>query len=249
MSKKHKKQDSSPRVEQNPKLKQALDIKQFPWTEKQQQFIELALRKETKILFVNGPAGTAKTLLGVFVGLSLLNAKKISDIIYIRSVVESASKGLGFLPGEMDDKFAPFLMPLEDKMRELINQAEISKLMNEKRISAIPINFLRGASFNAKFLLADESQNFDFKELTTLITRLGAFSKMIICGDTRQSDINGKSGFKRMFDIFNDEKSQENGIYCFEFTTEDVMRSGTVKYILEKLENYDAKKNIVEPTT
>ena len=239
MSKKNRKKDLSPRVTQRDKINNALDIKQFEWTPKQQQFIELALHKETKILFVNGHAGTAKTLLSVFVGLNMLNAKKISDIVYIRSLVESASKGMGYLPGEADDKFAPFMMPLEDKMLELLNQSEINKLKQDKRIQAIPINFLRGASFNAKFLLADESQNFDFKELTTLITRLGQFSKMIVCGDTRQSDINGKSGFKNMFNLFNTETSRANGIYCFEFTNEDVMRSGVVKFILETLEEYD----------
>lgn len=230
--------DSSPIVTQRNKLKDTLNIKPFPWTEKQRSFIDLALDKKTKIIFLNGPAGTSKTLLGVYVGLELVAGtnKRMSDIIYVRTVVESASKGLGYLPGEFEDKFAPFLMPLEDKLEELISVGDIQKLKGDSRISAIPINYLRGASFNAKFILADESQNFDFKELTTLITRLGKFSKMIICGDTRQSDINGKSGFKKMFTIFNNEQSRDNGIHCVEFDKEDVMRSEEVKFILEMLE-------------
>lgn len=235
-----KKKDCSPVVSQRNKLKETLKIKKYEWTPKQQDFINLALDKKSKIIFLNGPAGTAKTFLGVYVGLELVAGenKRLSDILYVRTVVESASKGLGYLPGEFEDKFAPFLMPLEDKLMEFISPADINKLKvkGDERITAIPINYLRGASFNARFILADESQNFDFKELTTLITRLGKFSKMIICGDTRQSDINGKSGFKKMFDVFNTEDSREHGIFCVEFGPEDVMRSEEVKFILEKLD-------------
>jgi phosphate starvation-inducible protein PhoH and related proteins len=241
--------DKSPVVPQRDKLKEELEIKEFPWTPKQIEFLKLALDKNTKIIFLNGPAGTAKTLLSVYVGLKLLNQKKVSDIVYIRTIIESASKGLGSLPGEYEDKFKPFILPLEDKLNELLKNADINKLLNEKRVSAIPVNYLRGSSFNVKFLFADESQNFDFKELTTLITRVGEHSKLIVSGDSRQSDINGRSGFKKMFDLFNDEESKNNGIYCVEFGIEDVMRSGVVKFILEKIEQHRSSTEPMFPTT
>ena len=82
----------------------------------------------------------------------------------------------------------------------------------------------------------DEAQNFTFKELTTLITRIGEDTKLCICGDFMQSDINGKTGFKEMFDIFSDDESRSNGINCFSFTTDDIVRSKILKFIISKLE-------------
>lgn len=233
-----KKNDRSAAIPQRNKFKEDLNIREIEWTEKQKHLIQLIENKSTKILFLNGPAGTSKTYLSVYMGLKLLKEKRISDIIYVRTVIESASKGLGYLPGESGEKFAPFIMPLEDKLNELLFGGDIQKLKNDGRIQAIPINYLRGANLNVKFILADESQNFTFKELTTLITRFGKFSKMIICGDTRQSDINGNTGFKTMYDLFNDEESRNNGIYCYEFVKDDVVRSEEVKFILDKLDRY-----------
>lgn len=237
-----KNKDCSPVIPQRNIFKESFEIKEPKWTEKQKKFIDLFLDKNTKIVFLNGPAGTSKTFISIFLGLKLIQEKKVSDIIYCRTVIESASKGLGYLPGESEDKFAPFMMPLMDKMDELVSKADAQKLKNDQRIQAIPINYLRGANFNKKCILADESQNFTFKELTTLITRFGKFSKMIVCGDTKQSDINGNSGFKSMFDLFNDENSRQNGIYALEFGIEDVLRSEEVKFILEKLDIYNSLK-------
>lgn len=230
--------DTSVKVPQRDKLKDSLFIyERDDLTEKQQKFIELLMDKETKIIFVNGPAGTSKTFLSVYCGLHLLNAKKVSDIVYIRTIVESASKGLGSLPGELDEKFGPFMMPLIDKLNEMLPKADVQALLKEERVQAVPINYLRGASFNARFLLADEAQNFTFQELTTLITRYGKFSKMVICGDTRQSDIGDRSGFGAFYDIFDTEDSKENGIHTFEFDKSDIVRSELLQFIVEKIEN------------
>jgi phosphate starvation-inducible PhoH-like protein len=114
---------------------------------------------------------------------------------------------------------------------------DIDKLKKEERIHGFPINFLRGLSWNAKCIVADEAQNMSKKELTTLITRVGEFSKLFICGDPDQSDINGKSGFVPMMNIFDDEESRNNGIYVFKFDEDDIVRSGLVKFILKKLKN------------
>lgn len=238
MSKKQrlKEKDISPIVPQRDKLKNQLSIiERNDLTEKQKVFLELVEQKESKIIFLSGVAGTSKSFISVLSALRLMNLKKVSDLIYIRSIVESASKSLGSLPGESDEKFAPFAMPLMDKLEELLPISEIKTLQKEGRIQAIPINYLRGANFNAKFIIVDESQNLDIKELTTAITRIGKFSKMIITGDPMQSDINGKSGFKKMFDLFNDEESREKGIFCLEFDEKDIVRSEILKFIVKKL--------------
>lgn len=232
-----KPKDKSSFVGQRNKLAKPLDINyHYPITPKQQQLLDIILDKNTKVVFVSGPAGTAKTLIGVYAGLLLLNDKKVSDFLYVRSVIESASKSMGALPGELGMKFEPYIMPLNDKLSEMLSKQDIEYLHKDKRVEGIPINFLRGSSHNVKYILADESQNFTTKELTTLITRLGQFSKMVICGDPTQSDINGNSGFAKMADLFNDEESKSHGIEYFSFTKEDIVRSLVLRYILEKIE-------------
>jgi len=236
--------DSSPRIFQNEKLKEKLTIREFEWSENQKNVIDTILSKDSKLIFIDGKAGTGKTLLGIYCGLRLLNEKKLSNIIYIRSVIESASRSLGFLPGEASEKFQPFLMPLEDKLKELLYQSEVDKLFKEQRINPIAINFLRGCSFAVKYILSDESQNLTLGEQITLVSRIGQFSKCVILGDSFQSDINGKSGFKKMFDIFNNEASRKNGIFCFKLGNEDIRRSGVLRFILETIENAKESKLI-----
>ena len=118
----------------------------------------------------------------------------------------------------------------------MISSQDRSFLEQKKIINALPVNYLRGANWIDKIIIADESQNFTFKELTTLITRIGRNTKLFICGDPMQSDINGKSGFDRMSDIFNNKESADNGIHCFDFTKEDILRSEILKFIVGKIE-------------
>lgn len=239
MSKKHKttnKQDNSPYIQQREKLKNEIKIREFNWTEKQKQLIDLILSKDAKIIFIEGPAGVSKSLVATYCALKLLNQKSISHITYVRSVIESSSKSIGALPGLLSEKFQPYLLPLEDKLDELLNPQDKQRLFAEDRIHSIPINFLRGASFRSQLVWAEESQNMTFNELKTFLTRTGERSKAILTGDFGQSDINSHSGFRTMFDLFDNEESRKNGIYCFRFQIEDVLRSGVVKYILEVIE-------------
>ena len=236
---KDKKVDKSKYVHQAGKLDWTLNIKERnDLTEKQKELMDIILDKHTRVVFINGPAGTSKTFLAVYCGLLLLNAKSISHLTYVRTIIESASRSLGALPGTSEEKMEPFLMPLMDKLEELIPIGDIKKLNSEKRIKGIPVGFLRGASMNAQYIIADEAQNFTFKELLTTMTRLGEYSKLIVLLDPDQSDINGKSGAIHMFDTFNDESSKENGIHCFSFTKEDIVRSGILKFVLQKIESF-----------
>jgi phosphate starvation-inducible PhoH-like protein len=232
----NKVEDTSPRIPQRNKIKNLLSIyKRDNLTEKQKQFFEVAMNKDTKIMFVSGPAGTSKTYMAIYSALQLLNERRMSDIIYIRSAVESSDSKLGFLPGEADDKMAPYLAPLIDKLMELLPKEDIEYLKKEERISSVPVGFLRGLNWNAKIIISDEAQNMTVKELFTLITRTGEFSKVFVLGDPDQSDINGKSGFIKMISHFDDEESRNQGIHVFRFTEDDIVRSGLVKYIIKKL--------------
>ena len=227
--------DTSPIIPQRNKIRNQLSIHQRELNEKQKQFLDLALDKTTKIVFVSGPAGTSKTYMAVYAALNLLNQRRVSDLIYIRSAVESSEAKLRILPGEAEDKMAPYLAPLMDKLGELLPKGDIDTLKKEERISSVPVGFLRGLNWNAKVIISDETQNMTWKELFTLITRTGEFSKMFILGDPEQSDINGKSGFLKMISYFDDEESKANGIQVFRFTDDDIVRSGLVQFIIKKV--------------
>ena len=210
----------------------------FKFTTRQRRFLTTLLDPELKMFFVSGPAGSSKTYMSLYGCLRLMAEDPEKELLYVRSIAESADKGLGSLPGDMAEKFNPFLMPLYDKLEEIVFEGDTAFLKQKGRISAVPINFLRGANWDNKLIVADEAQNFTFKELTTLITRIGEDSKLIICGDFMQSDINGKTGFSEMFDLFSDEDSEEKGIHSFKFTCNDIVRSKILKFIISKLETH-----------
>ncbi len=224
--------DRSPYVVQRNKIDYELKIRELPWSEKQKAIIDLFLHKKTKLLILKGPAGTSKTILAMYIGLQLLNAKKVSDIVLVRSAVESADSKLGYLPGDMMEKFGVYLAPFNEKFNELLDENQIKRLEKDNRIAVCPINFARGLHFSVKYVCCDESQNLTLRELQTLFTRLGEFSKMIICGDPDQSDLpTGKSGFNAVYNVFNNSESQDHGIFCVELTEEDIVRSELCKYV------------------
>ncbi len=229
------KPDHSPIIPQRTKLKTSLKIFRRELTEKQKTFLELAADKTTKLIFVSGPAGTSKTFLSVLHALTMISEHRISDLIYIRSAVECSDAKLGFLPGEIDEKMSPYIQPLLDKLTEILPKGDIDTLLKEERVTGVPVGFLRGLNWNAKAIIADEAQNMTYKELFTLITRIGEFSKVFILGDPDQSDINGKSGFIKMISHFDDEESRQHGIHVFRFTENDIVRSGLVQFIIHKV--------------
>ena len=232
-----KTEDKTPIVYQKNKLRSPLTIFHRPLTSNQEKFLELATRKDVSMLIASGPAGTAKTYLAVQAALELLHSKKDSDIVYIRSIVESSDAKMGFLPGEKEDKMSPYMQPLMDKLDELLPKNDIKMLQSENRIECFPVGYLRGLNWNAKVIVADEMQNCSKKEIVTIMTRVGEFSKIFMIGDPTQSDINGRSGFKAMFELFNSQDSRDHGIYTIEFTEEDIVRSQLVRFITNKIKN------------
>jgi phosphate starvation-inducible PhoH-like protein len=220
-----------------PKLSEKINFKsrRFKFSERQKQFLDLALNDESKIIFLAGPAGTSKTYLSVYASLNILAKDQEKEMIYVRSIAESAEKGLGSLPGEAGHKFEPFVTPLWEKIDEMVSGEHAVWLKQSQRLTAKPINYLRGASWENKLIIADEAQNFSFKELVTLITRIGENTKIFICGDFMQADIKS-SGFEQMFNIFNSADSVDQGIHCFQFGNEDIHRSMILRFIIQKLQ-------------
>lgn len=209
---------------------------QYKLNETHKNFVEQSLSEQSKILMIDGPAGSSKTYLSAYVSLLLLKQKQIKEIIYIRSVVESASKKLGFLPGDEESKFKPWSLPMVEKCDELIGMANTNNLLSDELIKCLPVNFLRGTTFKDVAVIVDEAQNLELNELITILTRFGNNCKLFLIGDSMQSDI-GKSGFKRIYNAFTSEESKNNGILSFTFTNNDITRSELLKYIIKVVEN------------
>ena len=216
-----------------------LDFKvqsEFELSDTHNSFVQLGFHKDTNIIFVDGPAGSAKTYCAAYAGLHLLRGRFVDEMIYIRSIIESASKSMGSLPGEVEEKFHPWIIPLKEKLDELLDAGISTNLFDRGIVRAVPVNYVRGLTFKNSVVIVDEAQNLTFSELTTIMTRFGSNSKMMIIGDTRQSDIGTRSGFKDMYKIFNDDVSEDRGIYCFEFTEHEIVRSEILKFIVSKLD-------------
>ena len=213
-----------------------IKLKKINLTEKQNQLLKIIFDSESKIIFISGPAGTSKTYVAIYGALQLYNMKNERGITYVRTIAESGEKSLGALPGEMAEKINPYMMPMNEKLDELLIPGQASIVKEKDIVKGMPVNYLRGASWRDEIVIADESQNFTFKELTTLMTRLGEGSKLIICGDPMQSDINGKSGFADMYRLFNDEESKAQGVHTFHFGAEDIMRSEILKFVITKIQ-------------
>lgn len=236
---KDKKKDQSPKITQREKIKDSLSIRSLNWTAKQKEFIELATNKDTRVIFINGPAGTSKSIIATYVSLLLLNDKRVSDIIYIRSAVESSDSKIGYLPGDADEKLHYYNLPFLEKLDELLPRAEVDKLEKDERISMYPVNYSRGMSWAAKAIIFDEAQNSTSKEIITVLTRLGEFSRCFVLADPMQTDLpqNKAGGFEKLFTLFSDDESKMYGIHTFCFTEEDIVRSKIVKFMVNKLKN------------
>jgi phosphate starvation-inducible PhoH-like protein len=228
--------DRSVRVEQRDKIgfDLPIDVK-FTLTPKQQEFIRIAADKKTKFLLVTGAPGTSKSYLAVLAALQALKEKRAGEIHYIRQPVESSSFNIGFLKGEASSKLAPYMEVLNCKLREFLPDGTIKQLQKEERIKTNTPGFMRGASLNVSYTICDEAQNFLVKDFLLMMTRLGKFSKMIFAGDLRQSDIKD-SGFERVFNLFDNQESRDQGIFTFKFGREDIVREEVIAFILDKFE-------------
>lgn len=233
------KKDTSPRVYQREKITHELNIRERDdLTEKQIAILKAAIDKDTRCIMVDGIYGSAKSYTAVLAALKLLNQKKVDQIIYVRNPVESSTTGrLGYLKGDLDSKMEPYASILYDKLEELLPKGDFDFLVNDGRLEAIPLGFTRGKSWACKAIIVDESSSMTYEDFVLLLTRCGEFTRIFFIGDSfNQADIKN-SGFRKIFDKFNDEESKKNGIHCFELTeAADIVRSGFVRFVLERLE-------------
>lgn len=149
-----------------------------------------------------GPAGTGKTYIAISKAVEALEAGTVSRIVLSRPAVE-AGESIGYLPGDMEDKLAPYLRPLYDALTDRLSVKRMRALMAEGAIEIAPVGFMRGRTLNNAFVVIDEAQNCTYMQLKMLLTRLGWHSTMVVTGDPNQSDLlPGISGLADVADRF-----------------------------------------------
>ncbi len=140
------------------------------------------------LILALGPAGTGKTYLAIAKAVEALEAGRVGRIVLSRPAVE-AGESIGFLPGEMEDKLAPYLRPLYDALSDRLSLKRVRAMMAEGTIEIAPVGFMRGRTLNNAFVVIDEAQNCTYVQLKMLLTRLGWNSTMVVTGDPNQSDL------------------------------------------------------------
>ncbi len=135
-----------------------------------------------------GPAGTGKTYIAIAKAVEALESGKVGRIVLSRPAVE-AGESLGFLPGAMEDKLAPYLRPLYDALTDRLSAKRLKALMAEGLIEIAPVGFMRGRTLNNAFVVIDEAQNCTYGQIKMLLTRLGWHSTMVVTGDPAQTDL------------------------------------------------------------
>ena len=208
--------------------------KMLPITDNQTKFYYESQNDKTNMIFLDGPAGSSKTYCAVYSALELLKEGKFDRIIYVRTVVESASRSIGFLKGDEESKLAPYILPFMDKAFESTDHSTVKSLIEQEYIKAIPVNFIRGMTFNNAIVIFDEIQNGNRAEITTVLTRIGRNSRFFLLGDSNQKDIKD-SGFNEIFNKFDTEFSRKNNIHCMKFDNSDIVRSPILKHISQVL--------------
>jgi phosphate starvation-inducible protein PhoH len=221
------------------------DLKTFdPLTENQKKFFD-AYKRGDYFVALHGVAGTGKTFIAMYKALEEVLDKStfFEKIIVVRSAVQS--REMGHLPGDVDEKMEIYQQPYVQICHTLFGRRDAyQRLTEQHHIEFISTSFIRGMSFDDAIIIVDEMQNMNFEEIDTVMTRVGYRSKIIWCGDYRQTDLrkaNDKSGILKFFDI----AMHMNAFTKIEFTADDIVRSSLVKdYILAKIQHEDTNMEI-----
>jgi phosphate starvation-inducible protein PhoH and related proteins len=184
------------------------------------------------LTFGIGPAGTGKSYCAGALAAEALESGRIERIILTRPAVESG-ESLGFLPGDLDEKFSVYIDAFRDILNERLGAGTVDYCLRHGRIVAAPLAFMRGKTFNSKtFVILDEAQNTSVAQMKMFLTRIGEDCKVVINGDVKQSDIRGANGLA-------DAVARLGGlpnVYIHEFAREDIVRSGLVRDIIDRYE-------------
>ncbi len=200
----------------------------------QRDYVEKLRRDDHSLIFGVGPAGTGKTFLAVAVGAAELRAGKRERLIVARPAVEAGEK-LGFLPGALEEKVDPYMLPIWDALNECLGAQEVERRKERKEIEVAPLAFMRGRTLKNAFVIIDEAQNATIAQMKMVLTRLGRGSRMVVTGDPSQTDLLDRtpSGLPHAMRILRDVK----GVSFAELTRADVVRHELVGRIIEA---YDA---------
>ncbi len=204
----------------------------------QRSYLEKLRRDDLGLIFGVGPAGTGKTYLAVAVGAAELKAGKRERLIVARPAVEAGEK-LGFLPGALEEKVDPYMLPIWDALNECLGAQEVDRRKERREIEVAPLAFMRGRTLKNAFVIIDEAQNATVPQMKMVLTRLGRGSRMVVTGDPSQTDLpnNLKSGLGHAINILKGVK----GVALEELTRADVVRHELVGRIIEAYDKDAAK--------
>lgn len=201
-----------------------------PKNKSQYKYVQALNNINNKIIIANGPAGTGKTLFATEYGVKHFLMGKYEKIIFTRPAV-TTDEDLGYLPGTLEEKMAPWIRPIYDILYRFISPSEVYTMIEEKIIEISPLAYMRGRTFKNTWIIADEMQNSTKNQMKMLMTRLGEHSRMVITGDLDQHDrkdeVNGLQDFLEKF-----RGHRSDSISNIEFDTEDIEREEVVKEIL-----------------
>ena len=203
-------------------------------TENQKDYIRDIV--ENEIVFCIGPSGSGKSYIAAGIAANHLFTDQIDQIIVTRPLV-CTGKDIGSLPGELAEKIAPYLMPMEENLRYFLGRDYYGQMFNTRRIRYEPLEVMRGATFHNAYMILDEAQNCTVEQIKMFITRMGENSKVLINGDIKQTDIKKTSGLLACIDRLDGVR----GVGISRLHYEDIQRNGIIGRILEALEdeNYD----------
>ena len=190
----------------------------------------VALAKKNDMIFAIGPAGTGKTYTGVALAVKALKDKQVKRIILTRPAVE-AGENLGFLPGDLKEKLDPYMQPLYDALRDMIQQEKLNSHLENGTIQIAPLAFMRGRTLDNAFVILDEAQNTTHSQMKMFLTRMGKNAKFMVTGDPGQIDLPPRviSGLKEALLIL----KETNGIGIVKLDQKDVIRHSLVKKIID----------------
>lgn len=184
--------------------------------------------RSNQITFATGPAGTGKSYIATAFAAEQLYYKKVDKIIITRPAVE-AEESLGFLPGELSEKYAPYLAPVRDILEGLLGKPFVEYCLRTGSIEPVPIAFMRGRTFENAICIIDEAQNVTPNQMKLILSRIGENCRFIIDGDVSQKDIKGHSGLEDAINRLEGIK----GVEVVRFLTHDIVRSDMCKKIIQ----------------
>ena len=197
-------------------------------TPRQVEYIR-SLRQHEQV-FTLGPAGTGKTYIAARHAAALLLDRKIENLILTRPAVAAGGENLGFLPGKLEAKIAPWAYPIIDVLEEALGKGNTAELLKEGTIRIETFQHMRGRTYRDSFVILDEAQNTTPDQMQLFLTRIGEGSRLLVNGDIRQKDLKGDSGLGKALRLIDE---YELPIPVIEFGTEDIVRSGICKMWVE----------------